>query len=66
MNAFRALFVTVVLVASAVVLPGEASAHQPRIPIPPAVTILDPEVSKAYYTTLDGRGHTYRIRATVT
>jgi len=47
-------------------MPGEALAHQPRIPIPPAVTVLDPEVSKAYYTTLDGRGHTYRIRATVT
>ena len=65
MNAFRALFVTVVLVASAVALPGEASAHQPRLPIGADVTILDPEVSKAYYTTLDGRGHTYRIRTAV-
>ena len=29
------------------------------------MTILDPEVSKAYYATLDGRGHTYRIRTAV-
>ena len=65
MNAFRALFVMVVLVASAVALPGEASAHQPRLPIGADVTILDPEVSKAYYATLDGRGHTYRIRTAV-
>ena len=62
----RAVAVTIVLVACVVAMPGEALAHQPRIPIPPAVTVLDPEVSKAYYTTLDGRGHTYRIRATVT
>lgn len=64
-NAFRGLFVLVVLVASAVALPGEVSAHQPRRPIGDDVTILDPEVSKAYYSTLDGRGHTYRIRAAV-
>ena len=62
----RAVAVTIVLVACVVAMPGEALAHQPRIPIPPAVTVLDPEVSKACYTTLDGRGHTYRIRATVT
>ena len=66
MKVLRAVAVTIVLVACVVAMPGEALAHQPRIPIPPAVTVLDPEVSKAYYTTLDGRGHTYRIRATVT
>ncbi|MSQ42940.1 MAG: DUF2892 domain-containing protein [Chloroflexi bacterium] len=65
MDALRVLIVVVALIASVVAMPGEASAHQPRMPVGDDVTILDPEVSKAYYTTLDGRGHTYRIRATV-
>ena len=63
MNTVRVVFVSIALIALVVAMPGEASAHQPRIPVGADVTIFDPEVSKAYYTTLDGRGHTYRIRA---
>ena len=61
----RVFFAIMAVVVSVVAMPGESSAHQPRMPIGADVTILDPEVSKAYYTTLDGGGHTYRIRATV-
>lgn len=60
----RLVFVMALVVAAVVAMPSRASAHQPRVPVGADMTIVDPEVSKAYYHTLDGRAHSYRIRAT--
>lgn len=45
--------------------PGIASAHQPRIPYNNPVIVIDPEISKAYYGTLQGDPVTYRISTVV-
>ncbi len=41
--------------------PGIVLAHQPRIPEGNQTTVLEPEVSKAYYTRLQGTPQTYSI-----
>lgn len=46
-----------------VILPGVASAHQPRIVSDNPVYVTEPEVSKAYYDTLAGESVVYRIVA---
>ena len=45
--------------------PEIASAHQPRIPYNNPVNVIDPEISKAYYGTLQGDPVTYRISTLV-
>ncbi|MDD5398487.1 MAG: hypothetical protein PHU70_05335 [Dehalococcoidia bacterium] len=40
-----------------------ADAHQPRLVCGDPVTVVDPEVSKAYYATLSGAPHTYIIES---
>jgi hypothetical protein len=42
-------------------LPQISFAHQPRIPDGTVINVIDPEVSKAYYTQLSGEPHVYRI-----
>ncbi len=51
------------LAAFCIWLPGIASAHQPRIVTETPVTIIDPEISKAYYSTLTGDPQIYFIHA---
>jgi hypothetical protein len=42
-----------------------AFAHQPRIPDGDDILVTDPEISKAYYSKLDGTPHTYTISSDV-
>ena len=42
---------------------GTAFAHQPRIPEGNETIVSDPEISKAYYSKLDGNSHTYTINS---
>lgn len=46
---------------SVFLIPGFASAHQPRINTSVETTVVDPEISKAYYGTLTGEPHIYHI-----
>lgn len=46
-----------------VLLPIGAQAHQPRLVTGIPVTVVQPEISKAYYGTLSGAPHTFRIAA---
>jgi hypothetical protein len=41
--------------------PSSASAHQPRIVNSDTTQVMDPEISKAYYSTLSGAPHIYTI-----
>lgn len=58
---------TVLLVFAVLLLPGLAfapeiaRAHQPRIVEGTVINVVDPEVSKAYYGTLSGQPHVYKI-----
>lgn len=49
------------LLAALIFSPAMASAHQPRIVEGSAITVTDPEISKAYYATLQGSPHVYHI-----
>jgi hypothetical protein len=40
---------------------GVAFAHQPRIPEGNQIPVADPEISKAFYTKLEGKSHAYLI-----
>lgn len=42
-------------------IPGMASAHQPRMTEGSQITVTDPEISKAYYSKLEGKTQTYSI-----
>lgn len=42
-----------------------AFAHQPRIPDGDFIKVLDPEISKAFYSELDGGSHTYSISSEI-
>ena len=46
-------------------IPAITSAHQPRIVESDAIKVVDPEISKAYYATLNGSPHTYTIDSPV-
>lgn len=46
-------------------LPGFAFAHQPRVVESETTQVVDPEISKAYYATLNGWPHTYIIDSKV-
>lgn len=54
---------TFLLVALLVCLfiPGMADAHQPRLVDSSLISVLDPEISKAFYAKLDGQPHYYEI-----
>ncbi len=42
-------------------IPGIVSAHQPRMPEGSQIIVTDPEISKAYYSKLEGQTDTYSI-----
>lgn len=46
-------------------LPGFAFAHQPRVVESETTQVVDPEISKAYYATLNGSPHTYIVDSKV-
>ena len=43
------------------VFPTNTIAHQPRIPEGSQTVVPEPEISKAYYSKLEGEPHSYRI-----
>lgn len=43
------------------VFPKPSFSHQPRIPEGEEVEVIDPEISKAYYSQLEGKPHIYKI-----
>lgn len=49
------------LLAGLIFSPAITSAHQPRIVEGSVITVTDPEISKAYYATLQGSPHVYHI-----
>jgi hypothetical protein len=53
----------IALTALAVLLPVAALAHQPRLVTGPTVTVLEPEVSKAYYGVLEGQPAVFSFQA---
>ncbi len=46
-------------------VPLFALAHQPRLNTSIVTPVIDPEISKAYYGTLDGSPHTYTIKSDI-
>ena len=52
-----------ILLLLVVLMPGFASAHQPRIVESRQTTVIDPEISKAYYGQLTGAPDVYTIQA---
>ncbi len=59
----KTLLITVTLALSAFLLPTASVAHQPRIVKENPTIVTLPEVSKAYYGTLDGKPAVYMIRS---
>ncbi len=57
-HTFKAL-----LLSALIVFPFAASAHQPRIVESNSITVTDPEISKAYYATLQGSPQVYHIHS---
>jgi len=57
----RKLSISIALLSALFLLPSLASAHQPRIVAETPVVVTDPEISKAYYDTLDGEPAVYTI-----
>jgi hypothetical protein len=49
--------------AVAVLLALPAHSHQPRLVESSRITVVDPEISKAYYGQLSGEPHIYRIES---
>ncbi len=47
------------------IIPWMTSAHQPRIPLGDQTTVIDPEISKAYYTKLMRNSQTYTITSDI-
>lgn len=58
------LFSAVTLLAVLILLPGNASAHQPRLVESRETAVVAPVVSKAYYGTLAGEPHIFSFVAT--
>lgn len=54
---FHLIIVALILVAFS----GTASAHQPRIPEGNEINVSDPEISKAFYSKLNGQPDVYTI-----
>jgi hypothetical protein len=52
---------TILLTLTLFLIVAPASAHQPRIVESEATKVIDPEISKAYYSQLSGEPHTYTI-----
>lgn len=52
---------TIRAVFLSLLIPSAAFAHQPRIPQGTQIAVPDPDISKAYYSQLNGRPHTYTI-----
>jgi len=60
----KKLLITIVLLLPVFLLPTVTSAHQPRVVTEDSTTVISPEVSKAYYSTLTGSPHIYTINTT--
>lgn len=54
-----------IFVFSILILPSTTLAHQPRITTEQVNSVIDPEISKAYYGGLKGSPHIYRISSAV-
>jgi hypothetical protein len=57
--------ITIIALALFVFAPGFVLAHQPRINTQTETTVINPEISKAYYGQLTGNPHFYNIKAEV-
>jgi hypothetical protein len=55
------LIILVCIVWLFFLMPTISHAHQPRIPEGNTIAVVDPEISKAYYTTLSWEADTYTI-----
>ena len=44
-------------------IPTLSCAHRPRIPTNDTILVAEPELSKAYYASLTGSDHSYRIHS---
>lgn len=64
MNIHRTIKASLFALTLLVLLPVAASAHQPRLVESRLTTVTEPEVSKAYYSTLTGEPDAYVIAAT--
>ena len=60
-NIFRKVAPFLLLIA--MVVPGVAFAHQPKIVESRQTTVVDPEISKAYYGKLTGAPDVYTIQS---
>ncbi len=54
-------FILTFFLATIIFSPTHIFAHQPRIVENDSTTVVDPEISKAYYGTLSGKSHIYTI-----
>lgn len=59
----RTLLITITQLLAVLLLPTATFAHQPRIVKDNPTIVMVPEVSKAYYGTLDGKPAVYTIRS---
>jgi len=59
-NLFKKIFI--IALGIFIFVPGFALAHQPRINTQTETTVIDPEISKAYYGQLTGSPHYYNIK----
>ncbi len=55
------MIISVLSVFTFLLLSLPVSAHQPRVVDSNEIVVVDPDVSKAYYGTLDGEPHIYTI-----
>jgi hypothetical protein len=57
----KIILTPVTLATLILIFPKYAFAHQPRIPDGNQIIVIDPEISKAYYSKLDGQPQIYQI-----
>ena len=62
-SCMKTLLITITLLFAIFLLPTATFAHQPRIVKENPTVVTLPEVSKAYYGTLDGKPAVYTIRS---
>jgi len=60
-RSLKNILIPATLAALVLILPKNTFAHQPRIPEGNQITVIDPEISKAYYSKLDGQPQIYQI-----
>ncbi len=57
--------ILIIIVVIFFFIPGTLFAHQPRIPERNQISVIDPEISKAYYSQLKWSPHSYSIHSDV-